>query len=225
MRPMRALMLTIALTALAALGPAGALAEPLPPFNGLMSFHAIQGPEGPEEFSWEVHLNEEEELQLVDESHAGIFWEDGTMAMSIVAGKAHDAEGRTVPTTLAVTQPNIITLTVHHRAGNPAAGGAPFTYPVTAGSGWEGGFVTYQVQMPPPSEVPVPAPLSGMVATCLVPNLLGRSLKASRRLLERRDCELGQVRGERGKGAKVVKQYRRPGSSVPPGTRVGVKLG
>ena len=226
MTPVRTLALTVFLAAFAVFGPAAASAEPLPLFDGAMSFHAIPGSEGPEEFSWEVRLGEGQELRQIDDQHAGVHAEeDDRLVLTIKAVAAHDAVGTNVPTTLAVTAPNVITLTVHHRAGDPAAGGAPFTYPVIAGSGWEGGFQTHQVQMPPPTEASAPPPLSGMVATCLVPDLTGRSLKASRKLLQRSRCQLGPVRGERSKGAKVVKQHREPGRSLPAGARVGVKLG
>jgi hypothetical protein len=44
---------------------------------------------------------------------------------------------------------NVLTLTVKHKSG-----GNTYVYPVTAGAGWEGGFVTYEVKMPPP-EAPI----------------------------------------------------------------------
>jgi hypothetical protein len=117
----------------------------------------------------------------------------------------------------------VITLTVHHREGNPLAGGAPFHYPVVGGSGWEGGFHTVEVPMSPapPSAQPVeeaPPP------TCDVPALQGRTLKAARRALQDADCRLGPVHGERRRGARVVKQYRLYGAVLPVGTKVGVKL-
>ena len=136
--------------------------------------------------------------------------------LTVLAAKAHDAEGATTPTTLSVTQPNVIILTVHHRDGNPAAGGAPFDYPVTEGAGWEGGFQTTQVVMPP-AELPPPAPV------CVVPDLTGRTLRASRRMLHSAHCELGQVRGERSRRVRVAKQYRQVGRVLPVWTSVDVK--
>ena len=56
------------------------------------------------------------------------YTEDERLAFTINAGLAHDAEGSNVPTSLGVSEGNILTLTVHHRAGNPAASGAPFVY-------------------------------------------------------------------------------------------------
>jgi hypothetical protein len=185
-------------------------------YNGPMSFGDLHGPEDPEEFSWEVNLGEEEELKEIDERHAGVYWEDGPLAMQIEATAAHDSDGSTVPTSLAVTQPNIITLTVHHRAGNPAANGAAFVYPVTRGAGWEGGFHTEIIEMPP-GELPPSPP------TCVVPDLTGRSLRASRKILHQSHCRLGAVRGEQIRTAHVVTQYRQIGRSLPLWTKVDVK--
>jgi len=196
--------------------------EPIPPFDGGMSFQAIQGPDGPEEFSWAVKLDEEQELRAIDDTHAGVYWVGTeTLAVTITAVLAHAADGANVPTTLAVTQPNVITLTVHHRAGNPAAGGAPFDYPVTAGAGWEGGFQQYTVVMPPPTEQAIKPPVP---VVCSVPYLSGLTLKATRRQLRRSHCKLGEVRGQRSRGARVVRQFRRPGRELSAGTEVGVKL-
>ncbi|HKO37451.1 MAG TPA: PASTA domain-containing protein [Solirubrobacterales bacterium] len=215
----RALAGILAAAWIIAIAPASAIAEEHPPYDGLMTFPAIHGSAEPEEFSWEVQLGEGETLELVDDRNAVLRWEDGTAGLHITAQLAHDAEGTNVPTTLAVTQPNIVTLTVHHRAGNPAAGGASFVYPVVAGAGWEGGFQTHVVAMPPPV-----SPAAAPDPRCEVPDLSGRPLKASRKLLRRSNCGLGPVRGQRSKAAKVVKQYRRPGKSLPAGTEVGVKL-
>jgi hypothetical protein len=181
-----------------------------------MTFQSIQGPEGPEEYSWEVKLDEEEELKAIDEHHAGVFWEDGTQAMTITAVAAHDAIGTSVPTTLTVTQPNVITLTVHHRDGNPAAGGAPFDYPVVAGEGWEGGFQTEEVILAPGDQLPTPP-------QCVVPDLTNRTLRASRKILHRAHCKLGRVRGERRREVRVVAQYRQAGKVLPVWTAVDVK--
>ncbi|HEX6204214.1 MAG TPA: hypothetical protein VFZ29_00205 [Solirubrobacterales bacterium] len=197
--------------------------EPLPPFDGTMSFPNIQGPVGPEEFSWAVKLGEEQELRAIDDTQAGVYYTgpDEHLVFTITAGLAHAADGVNVPTTLAVTQPNVITLTVHHRAGNAAAGGAPFDYPVIAGSGWEGGFQQHTVVGPPPTEQAT-APIAPDV--CNVPYLSGLTLKAARRQLRRSHCTLGAVRGERSRRARVVKQFRRPGRELAAGTEVGVKL-
>jgi hypothetical protein len=184
-----------------------------------MTFPAIQDPTGPEEFSWEVQLREGQELRQIDDRHAAVY-SNGfeRFVIEIEAVAAHDAVGTTVPTTLAVTQPNVITLTVQHRAGNPAAGGAPFDYPVNAGSGWEGGIQIHHVQMPPAEASPPPAaPVAAVVPVCLVPDLAGKSLKASRRMLRNSGCSLGPVRGERARGAKVARQYASRAAGSRPG--------
>jgi hypothetical protein len=213
---MRSALLAVFVLVLALIAPAGAGAEPVPLYEGGMSFPSIKGPDGPEEFSWEVHLYEGQYLQQLDEVHAGVFYEGGHPAFSIAAVAAHAADGVTVPTTLTVTEPNVITLTVHHRDGNPAAGGAPFDYPVVAGEGWEGGFQTYRVIMPP-GEQPAPEP------TCVVPDLADRTLRASRKILHASHCRLGRVRGERNRAAHVVAQYRQVGKVLPVWTRINVK--
>lgn len=205
--------------------PSVAVAQTCPPFDGAMSFPDIHGFEDPEDYCWEVQLEEGQELHQVNETEAKVYFEGGHEAFTIKAMEAHDAIGTTVPTTLAVTAPNLITLTVHHRAGNPAAGGAPFDYPVVAGAGWEGGFQTYEVKMPPPTEQSPPPSQEPPAPQCEVPVLQGRTLKAARRALVAADCQLGPVRGRRHPGAKVVKQYRPAYRVLPAGTVVGVKLG
>lgn len=222
------MLLLAVLVALFAAMPSAALAEPCPSFEG-MSFPTINGHEDPEDFCWEVTLYEDQELRQIDDTHAGVYYEDGPRAMLITAGPAHDSEGIAVPTTLAVTGANLITLTVHHRVGNPAAGGAPFDYPVIAGAGWEGGFQTFEVKGPPDeSELkpkPPPPPAEEAPAPmCEIPALQGRILKGARRALLRSGCALGPIRGERRRGARVVKQYRRFGKVLPAGTAVGVRL-
>jgi hypothetical protein len=203
---------------------ATASAGSYPPYKGSMAFQAIQGPTDPEDYSWEVRLDDDQALRAIDERSAEVYWtEDETRAFLIEATLAHDAEGTNVPTTLAVSEGNVITLTVHHRAGDPAAGGAPFVYPVVGGAGWEGGFETVIVTMPPVTEQP-PQP-SAEDEQCVVPGLLGRTLKAARKKLRNAGCKLGPVRGARVKGARVVKQYRKPGRELPARSAVGVKLG
>lgn len=225
MRNLRLALGICVLVGACVLGVAGAAAEedepaPIPPtYSGDMSFHEIEGPEGPEEFSWTVQMDSEQHLVQVDERHAEVRYDDEEhVAVHIEAVAANDAEGASVPTTLAVSEGDVITLTVHHRAGNPAAGGAPFRHPVTAGLGWEGGFHTYYVVMPR-GEVAEPAP------TCVVPKLTGRSLAGSRARLTNAGCKLGAVRGKRGKGTKVVKQFRVPGTVLGAGAKVAIKFG
>jgi hypothetical protein len=214
MTAMRSALLAVFVVAFAALVPTGAVADPLPTFTGDMRFEAIQGPDGPEEFSWEVKLGEEQALRAIDDQTAEVYYTDPEEhhAFSITAEPAHDAEGKTVPTTLAVTQPNILTLTVHHRDGS-------FVYPVMAGEGWEGGLRTEPVViLLPPGELPPPPP-----PTCVVPDLTGRSLRATRKILHQSHCRLGTIRGEQVRSAHVVRQYRQIGRSLPLWTKVDVK--
>jgi hypothetical protein len=226
-RPPRCALLTLGVFVLLVLGgSSSASAEPsgVPLYDGGMTFAQIAGPTAPEEYSWEVQLSDDQVLEQIDERHAEVQYSDNETAFGIVAEPAHDADGSAVPTTLAVSATNIVTLTVHHRAGNPAAGGASFVYPVSQGLGWEGGFQTYYVQMPEPE--PMPETLASEPAPpCIVPGLKGRSLMTDRLRLRRAGCMLGEVRGRRSRMARVVKQDIKPGTAVAGGTEVGVKLG
>ena len=51
-----------------------------------------------------------------------------------------------------MSEGKIVTLTVEHRKA--AEEGHSFVYPIIGGTGWEGGFQTYQVEMPPPTPIP-----------------------------------------------------------------------
>lgn len=208
--------------------PGAASAATCPEYGGAMTFSTIDGPGDPEDYCWEVSLSEGQELRQVDERKAEVFYSDGHFAFGIEAVEAHDAIGTSVPTSLAVTGTNEITLTVHHRAGNPVAGSAPFAYPISDGPGWEGGIQSVVVKGPPDeSELkpkPTPPVEEAPVAHCSVPALQGRTLRAARRALVHAHCDLGPIRGERSRGARVVKQYRRYGAVLPAGTEVGVKL-
>jgi hypothetical protein len=112
-----------------------------PLYDGAMTFQAIRSEEAPEEFSWKVNLEHEQELRLVNSQYAEVDYEGSHVAMGISAVPAHDAVGASVPTELSV-EGSIVTLTVKHRAALP-------TYPVVAGTGWQGGFKTYEIVMPP----------------------------------------------------------------------------
>ncbi len=122
-----------------------------PIFDGAMTFQAIREPSATEQFSWVVNMESDQSLKLVNDQFAQVVTDGIHPNFGITAEPAHDAVGSAVPTTLSV-EGNVLTLTVHHRAGNPKAGNTPFVYPVTSGVGWEGGFTTYQVIMPPPTE-------------------------------------------------------------------------
>jgi sugar lactone lactonase YvrE len=116
-----------------------------PLYDGAMTFAAIRDAAGSESFSWEVSLEPDQELKLVDSQNASVDYTDGIHhAFSIIATPAHDAIGTTVPTELTVSG-KVLTLKVKHHT-------ASYVYPVVGGAGWEGGFQTYQVEMPPPAE-------------------------------------------------------------------------
>jgi hypothetical protein len=218
----RALLALIVLGCAAA--PAAAAAEPCAPYEGT-SFPEIESAAGPEDFCWEVPLNEGQELVHIDEQHVGVLSKTGEMAWEISAGPASDAEGSAVFTSIAIAGPREVRLTVHHRAGNPATGGAPFRYPISSGPAYETGPATVTANLitadPPAPPLPGPAP----APTCVVPSLRHRSLKAVRKILPAAECRLGPIRGKRRPGAKVVRQYRTPGIVLPAGAEVGVKLG
>jgi hypothetical protein len=118
-----------------------------PLYDGALTFMAIRDRDGPETYSWQVDLEADQSLKLIDSRMAGVFYAEGHQAFTISAVDAHDAIGATIPTSLEVNG-NILTLRVNHR--EPASG--DFTYPVVAGAGWEGGFQTHLVEMPPPEE-------------------------------------------------------------------------
>jgi hypothetical protein len=225
-------------------GQAPATADPpLPVYDGLLTFPTIKSSADPEQFSWRVELWPGQELRPIDEATAGVYYEDGTVAMVISAELAHDANGAAVPTDISVSEGEVVTLTVHHRAGNPAAAGASFTYPVSVGAGWEGGFSTVIVTGPKDEaelreerkarqareerealeaaeraeREPVPI--------CVVPKLKGGSVNASRLKLRAAGCDLGEIRGTHSKTAKVVRQYPVPGTARAVGAEVAVKLG
>jgi hypothetical protein len=142
----------LALLSCVSIGSASAAADPspLPVYSGGMPFPTIHSAADPEEYSWEVELEDTQELVAIDDRHAEVYsTEDHHPMTSISAEPARDADGSNVPTSLAVSAGNIITLTVHHRAGDPVAGGAPFDYPVTYGPAFEVGFSTVRVVMPP----------------------------------------------------------------------------
>jgi hypothetical protein len=114
-----------------------------PIFDGLMTFQDIRDITAPGTYAWRVKLGYGEELKSIDSRHAGVFWADGTQAMLISAQVAHDAHGQVVPTTLAVSNGNVITLTVHHKDQS-------YVYPVMAGAGWQGGFITEAAEVTDP---------------------------------------------------------------------------
>lgn len=206
--------------------------------EGGFTIAMITGPEAPEEYPFLMELDPRQELRQETETRVGVYFkEDGVLAFSVESPGAHDAEGATVPTTLEKTGEDEITMTFRFRAGNPAAGGAPFVYPITTGAGWEGGWQSFSQLIPgeferaeqkiveanPPAPTePPPTP------TCKVPTLRGFSLRGAKNRLRAAHCGIGEVHlaagATLGKG-KVVKQFRAAGTELPAGAPVAVKLG
>jgi hypothetical protein len=229
------------LIAVSAVAAAPALAgAALPTYDGAVAFPNIKGPADPEEFSWEVTLGKGQELQQVDAQHAQVAYDDGTIAATIDAERAHDAEGSEVPTSLAVSDGNVVTLTVHHRAGNSAADGAPFIYPVVGGPGFVIGPV--EVVVGPFDEQELREARERIErenraqvsdegrpqVRCLVPRLKGRSLKKAAQRLRKANCKLGEIsrgRNVTAKTGKVVKQSPKAGAGLAGGAVVNVTLG
>lgn len=209
---------------------------PIREYDGFM-FPEIRGPESPERYPLRVSLGREQHLEQVSPTEVQVVYTDDTEAFVITADKAHDAEGAGVPTSLEMTGKDVITLTVHHRAGNPEASGAPFVYPIISGAGWEGGWHSFSFLIPGeferseqqiidsnPSASLEPLP----VITCKVPMLRGYSLRGAKNRLRAAHCGIGAVRladgTTDGKG-KVVKQFHSAGTELVAGTPVAVKLG
>jgi len=204
------------------LAPGAALANTVtvPVFDGVMDFPAIQGPSDPEEYSWQVELGENQELEQIDEQTATIFYEDHYPAFSIFAAAAHDSKGTKVPTTLSVSEGSIITLTVHHRAGNPAAGGKQFLYPITSGPVLETGYKAAIITGAPDEQ--------GPRELCVVPRLKGKFLPAARKRLRGAGCRVGDVarlKGATARTGKVVTQSPKPGAVRTGRAAVSVTLG
>lgn len=225
-----------------AVDPVAADAPPLPVYSGGLSFPQISASSDPDEYSWEVALAEGQSLESIDSQRAEVSDEDGTSAFQIHAIAAHDAIGATVPTSLIVSDGDVITLIVHHRAGHPGSG-MPFTYPVVEGEGWEGGFQT-EILVGPKDEQELREERERVArerqealerewgrekgrSACLVPRLKGKTLKASKRLLRSAGCLVGSVRKLKGAAAKtgrVIKQHPRPNRSLELWTTVNLTL-
>ncbi|HVY97633.1 MAG TPA: PASTA domain-containing protein [Solirubrobacterales bacterium] len=211
---------------LALTAPAGA--SELPECKGL-AFNAIVGPDEPGECTYRMQLQPEQEAVQEDEHTVAVYWTTGGfrehLALFFVAPEAHDAIGTAVPTTIALSEGDLITLAVHHRVGDPAALGAPFTYPIVEGPGWKGGFQTNQVQMPPPEQPPTPpAPQP----TCHVPSLKHDSLGQARAQLRAAGCALAGVHrrpGVTARSGRVVKQSAPAGTEGALAFAVTVTLG
>ncbi|HKZ12611.1 MAG TPA: PASTA domain-containing protein [Solirubrobacterales bacterium] len=194
------------------------------------SFPQITSPAAPEEYKHRLdQLGPGRYAELIDEDEIVIFREGHEAIGWVHPDLAHDADGANVPTSLSLREGEWAVLTVHHREGNPLAGGAPFVYPVTGGAGWAGGYFVGVVEMNEPKPPASAAPSPPVPPTpCTVPSLHNLSLKSAKARLRAANCSIGQVRlaptATEGKG-KVVKQFRAAGTELAAGAPVAVKLG
>jgi hypothetical protein len=117
-----------------------------PVFDGVMTFAAIRSAEAPEEYSWTVELGEGQTLEATSDEGAEVYYEDGEPALQILAQAAHDATGANVPTSLSVSEGNVVTLTVHHRKGE---GQPSYVYPIVGGAQFETGYEAVVVTSAP----------------------------------------------------------------------------
>lgn len=120
-----------------------------PLYNGAQTFMAIRDASAPDEYSWRVELEVDQELKQLNSRTVGVFYETGQRALLIEASAAHDAIGTELSTTMSIDGDDAVVLHVPHRGPSPAGGS--YVYPVVGGAGWEGGFKTYQIEMPPGS--------------------------------------------------------------------------
>jgi hypothetical protein len=198
--------------------------------DGGLSFPDITGPTAPEEYPMRLDpIGPELRMrQVSDQLIVAEYVEGGYSAFSLEAEPAHDADGATVPTTVELTEGDIVTLTVHYRVGNPDAEGAPFDFPITGGTGWEGGYRTISFEMNEPQPATESTPPASPAPTCTVPSLHALSLHAAKTRLRAAHCAIGKVHlaagATAGKG-KVVKQFRAAGTELAASAPVAVKLG
>jgi len=206
-----------------------------------MSFPEIKGPSGPQDFSWQMTLYKDQALEQLDEQSALVYYEPGhEPAFTINVTPAHDAIGTNVPTSLAVSNGDVITLTVHHRDGNLLAGGALFAYPIIGGAGWEGGYQTQIVKGPPDEaelralrelherEAREAASRQEEAEACIVPKLKGKSLSAAKTQLRLAHCLPGALTAKRGRrlsSARILREHPRSGTVLSPGAAVDLTLG
>jgi len=225
-----ALLVSLAVAVAPALAEAGDSAPIRPISEGGFTFPEITGPEAPEEYP--IRWGKLDPLmvarQVNDQEIVFEESESGTVAGTVEAKPAHDAVGATVPTSVKLVEDEegpVVTEIVHFRAGNPAAGGAPFAFPITSGAGWEGGYRTISVEFTEPRSPAPEAPATSPPApTCTVPTLRHLSLHAAKTRL-RAAGQVHLARGSTQRRGRVVKQFRPAGTHLPAGAQVAVKLG
>lgn len=110
----------------------------------------------------------------------------------------------------------------------PSAGAASVPVSVTTIAGKATAPQTFRYEAPPtPEAAPAPAAVAPPPTYCVVPNLVGRKLRAAKRALLGAKCKLGSIKKRGGappKSGKVSKQGAKAGSRLPVDTKVGVTL-
>ena len=107
-----------------------------------------------------------------------------------------------------------------------SAPAVPISVTTIAGTAISSQPFAYQAAGPPAPVAPMATPVA--VSHCVVPNLAGKKLNASRRAIKAADCKLGKItkrKGVKPVSAKVVGQSKKPGTVLPAGSVVKVTLG
>jgi len=112
-----------------------------PLYEGLLSFQQIRTVDASDEFSWQIDLQEGMYVKAASADAVEVFYENDHPAFTVTAVEAHDAVGTTVPTDLSVEPDGVLTLHVQHKS-------QPYVYPVIAGSGWQGGYISTELDGP-----------------------------------------------------------------------------
>lgn len=107
--------------------------------DGGRIFQDIRDDSAPETYSYRVSLAPNQELRQIDATHIQVYYSYGFPSFMISAETAHDAIGTEVPTSIEITREDVVTLTIHYKAGHE---GQPFVYPIVGGTGWQGGFIS-----------------------------------------------------------------------------------
>ena len=224
-----ALLVSLAVAVAPAAAEEGNSAPLRPVSQGGLNIPVITGPTAPEEYpvQYENLLSGVRFRQVTDRLIAVEYFGRETTG-KIEAVPAYAADGTAVATSVRLSENEkgyVVTMIVHHRAGNPAAGGAPYVYPIQ-GSAQTGGSFAAAVEVKPTpaaAEPTAPAPSP----PCKVPALRGLSLKAAKARLRAAHFTLGTVRLEApttARNGKVVKQFRAAGTQLPANAHVSVKL-
>jgi hypothetical protein len=225
-----ALLVSLAVTVSPAAAEAGNTAPIRPVTEGGLRIPDIFGPEAPEEYPvlYKNVIHGVVFHQVDEQTIAVEYLERNQPDSSIKAKPAYAKDATVVPTAIRLSESEegpIITMIVRHRAGNPAAGGAPYLYPITGGpESTTSGFFVGAVE----TTEPQPAETTAPVTSCKVPALRGLSVKVAKARLRAAHCSLGQVRvpaGVKAAKAEVVKQFRAAGTKLAAGAPVSVKLG